>query len=178
MSARIRPTKRSTFFEDVWRGLAASTKWLPCRYLYDPEGPRLFEQITWLREHYPTRCELAILLTHRDEIAALIRPSCSLLARVRRWSQAAPPSRGARPSRRCNPNRSGDFCARSRGHRPLEAAARPSSGAGRGRLYRGLLFAPDPGFRIHQFTHLARWRLRRQWVKMFGLSSVQYLVAT
>lgn len=74
------PATRSTFREDVWRGLAASSKWLLCKYLYDREGSRLFERITQLREYYPTRCELEILLTHGDEIAARVGPYCTLLA--------------------------------------------------------------------------------------------------
>ncbi|MFF1680752.1 L-histidine N(alpha)-methyltransferase [Streptomyces sp. NPDC058256] len=52
---------RAALRSDVTRGLGASPKWLPPRWLYDPLGSELFEQITQLPEYYPTRTERAIL---------------------------------------------------------------------------------------------------------------------
>ena len=45
----------------VRSGLRARRKCLPCRYFYDEEGSRLFEQICDLPEYYLTRTEDAIL---------------------------------------------------------------------------------------------------------------------
>ncbi|WP_435011235.1 L-histidine N(alpha)-methyltransferase [Tundrisphaera lichenicola] len=50
----------------VRAGLQSDTKTLPCRYFYDDEGSRLFEQICDLPEYYPTRTEDAILRDHAD----------------------------------------------------------------------------------------------------------------
>jgi dimethylhistidine N-methyltransferase len=55
---------------DVRSGLAASPKRLPPRWLYDPRGCALFEQITELPEYYLTRAERAVLAIHAPEIAA------------------------------------------------------------------------------------------------------------
>jgi L-histidine N-alpha-methyltransferase len=49
------------FGAEVARGLGAPAKHLPCRFLYDEEGSRLFERICALPEYYPTRTEEAIL---------------------------------------------------------------------------------------------------------------------
>lgn len=55
--------------EDVRTGLTASPKWLPPKWFYDARGSELFEEITRLPEHYPTRTERAILAEHAAEIA-------------------------------------------------------------------------------------------------------------
>ena len=47
--------------EDVRRGLCASPKELPAKYLYDAAGSDLFDQICELPEYYPTRVETSIL---------------------------------------------------------------------------------------------------------------------
>lgn len=58
-------------FADVARaGLAEQPKRLPCRFLYDAEGSRLFEEICTLPEYYLTRAEREILERHAAEIAA------------------------------------------------------------------------------------------------------------
>src|SRR5574337_1665398 len=59
---------QNTLAEDVRQGLTASSKWLPCKYFYDPEGNTLFEQISELPEYYLTRTETAILKTHAASI--------------------------------------------------------------------------------------------------------------
>jgi len=50
---------------------------LPCRFFYDAEGSRLFEEICELPEYYLTRAEAEILARSADEIADLYhhRPS-------------------------------------------------------------------------------------------------------
>jgi L-histidine Nalpha-methyltransferase len=60
----------SDFAADVRAGLSARHKHLSCRYFYDAEGSRLFEQICELPEYYLTRAELSILQARADEIAA------------------------------------------------------------------------------------------------------------
>jgi uncharacterized SAM-dependent methyltransferase len=45
----------------VVEGLKGRPKKIPCKYLYDEEGSRLFDLICELPEYYLTRTELAIL---------------------------------------------------------------------------------------------------------------------
>jgi len=62
--------QRVTFAEAVAEGLGSEPKSLPCRFLYDEVGSKLFEQICRLPEYYLTRAERRILETRADEIAA------------------------------------------------------------------------------------------------------------
>jgi dimethylhistidine N-methyltransferase len=55
---------------DALAGLTSTPKTLPCKWLYDEEGARLFEAITRLPEYYPTRTEKHILREAAPEIAA------------------------------------------------------------------------------------------------------------
>ena len=48
------------FKNDVLLGLSKSNKSLPCKYIYDKEGSRLFQKITKLSEYYLTRAEIEI----------------------------------------------------------------------------------------------------------------------
>ncbi len=57
---------------DAIAGLSATRKTLPCKWLYDAEGTRLFEAITRLPEYYPTRTEVLILDQCGAEIADAI----------------------------------------------------------------------------------------------------------
>jgi len=59
---------------DALAGLSATPKTLPCKWLYDSEGTRLFEAITRLPEYYPTRTEMRILDHHGPDIARAIGP--------------------------------------------------------------------------------------------------------
>jgi L-histidine N-alpha-methyltransferase len=52
-------------------GLSDHPRWLPCRYLYDAEGSRLFERITETPEYYLTRTEVALLDESSDAIAQI-----------------------------------------------------------------------------------------------------------
>ncbi len=60
------------FADDVRSGLAATPKYLPCKYLYDGVGSRLFQEIMELEEYYPTRCELEIITRHQADIIRLM----------------------------------------------------------------------------------------------------------
>lgn len=61
-----------TLRDDVVRaalaGLTAAPKWLPPWLFYDPEGCRLFYEITELPEYYLTRTEASILTTRAAEM--------------------------------------------------------------------------------------------------------------
>ena len=58
------------FSASVLAGLTASPKLLECRYIYDAEGSRLFEDICELEEYYLTRAELEILMHASVDIAS------------------------------------------------------------------------------------------------------------
>jgi dimethylhistidine N-methyltransferase len=63
---------RTTFADDVRRGLTATPKILYPKYFYDELGSLLFEAITALPEYYVTRCEAEILRSHAGEIVAAL----------------------------------------------------------------------------------------------------------
>ena len=68
---RTRPERqRADFLRDVRHGLGQKPKRLPCRWFYDAEGSRLFEEICGVREYYLTRVERSILLKCAEKIAA------------------------------------------------------------------------------------------------------------
>ena len=67
------------FRRDVLAGLSAPQKALPCKYLYDENGTRLFEAICESEEYYLTRTELSILEQNIDEIVALLGPKTNLV---------------------------------------------------------------------------------------------------
>jgi dimethylhistidine N-methyltransferase len=69
MDVAVCTDDQDAFRVDVLEGLASPQKSLPSRWLYDPRGCELFEQITTLPEYYPTRTETAILQEHAAEIA-------------------------------------------------------------------------------------------------------------
>ena len=52
---------RTEMLQDVLLGLSTSQKSLSCKYFYDDEGSRLFDEITELEEYYPTRTETGIM---------------------------------------------------------------------------------------------------------------------
>lgn len=67
------------FRQAVLAGLSGTDKHIPCRYLYDDHGSRLFERICDLPEYYLTRTELALLARHASDIAALTGPRCRVV---------------------------------------------------------------------------------------------------
>ncbi len=60
--------EKTTFAEDVRKGLSSSPKKISSKYFYDDEGSRIFQQITKLDEYYLTRSEFEIIETHKDQI--------------------------------------------------------------------------------------------------------------
>ena len=71
--------ENSEFRADAMRGLARPRKRLPCKYLYDETGSRLFEEICRLPEYYLTRAELNILRRYSAEIADWLGRNCLLI---------------------------------------------------------------------------------------------------
>ena len=67
------------FLSEAVAGLSRSQKMLPCKFLYDEEGSRLFNEICELEEYYPTRTENQILRDNISEIADLIGSECRLV---------------------------------------------------------------------------------------------------
>jgi L-histidine N-alpha-methyltransferase len=64
---------------DALAGLSGTPKTLPCKWLYDAEGCRLFEAITRLPEYYPTRTEVRILAESGADIAEAIGPGAAVV---------------------------------------------------------------------------------------------------
>jgi L-histidine N-alpha-methyltransferase len=62
------------FAKAVVIGLSDRPRWLPCRFLYDERGSRLFELITETPEYYLTRTETGILAGAADEVRTLTGP--------------------------------------------------------------------------------------------------------
>ena len=71
--------KNNNIIEDIIEGLKRKQKTLPCKYLYDQTGSKLFDQICNLPEYYPTRTELKIMQAHINEIASLLEDQCMLI---------------------------------------------------------------------------------------------------
>ena len=73
------PSSCDGFLSEVVAGLSRPQKTLPCKFLYDDEGSRLFNEICELEEYYPTRTENQILCENVKEIAGLIGSECRLV---------------------------------------------------------------------------------------------------
>jgi dimethylhistidine N-methyltransferase len=67
------------FLTEALAGLSQPQKTLPCKFLYDEEGSRLFNEICELEEYYPTRTENQILRDNINGIASLIGSECRLV---------------------------------------------------------------------------------------------------
>jgi L-histidine N-alpha-methyltransferase len=67
--AARRAAEVAAFAEAVLAGLAHRPRSIPCRFLYDAIGSALFEEITKLKEYYPTRVETTLLDNLGQEIA-------------------------------------------------------------------------------------------------------------
>jgi dimethylhistidine N-methyltransferase len=74
-----RDLERERFLADALHGLRQPSKSLPCKYFYDAEGSKLFDQICALPEYYPTRTELGILRAHAGDMAARLGPETLLI---------------------------------------------------------------------------------------------------
>lgn len=60
------------FIVEVRKGLSCFPKSIPCKFLYDEEGGRIYQKITELKEYYPLACEMEILARCKEEIARLV----------------------------------------------------------------------------------------------------------
>ncbi|KAI1530374.1 hypothetical protein PtrSN001C_008697 [Pyrenophora tritici-repentis] len=68
-------TAESDILADIKKGLRPENggeKKLPTLLLYDQEGLRLFEKITYQEEYYLTNAEIEVLETYADSIAERI----------------------------------------------------------------------------------------------------------
>ncbi|MGI6454048.1 MAG: L-histidine N(alpha)-methyltransferase [bacterium] len=74
----LEPESRK-FFIEVLRGLCKPYKELPCKYIYDERGSKLFDQITELDEYYLTRTETQILHTCHTPIAEAVGENCVVI---------------------------------------------------------------------------------------------------
>ncbi|MCH8274951.1 MAG: L-histidine N(alpha)-methyltransferase [Armatimonadetes bacterium] len=63
----------------VLKGLGRRPKALPCRFFYDAEGSRLFDEITQLSAYYLTRSEQQILRRNSETIAEALGDDVSLV---------------------------------------------------------------------------------------------------
>lgn len=70
---------RTPFLEDVLQGLMRKEKAIPCKWLYDERGSRLFEKICKLSVYYPTRTEIAITRASVSDIGKLVGPLANLV---------------------------------------------------------------------------------------------------
>jgi dimethylhistidine N-methyltransferase len=67
------------FRQALVEGLADDPKEVPCKFLYDEHGSRLFEQICELEEYYPTRTEIGIMRDHVGEMADAVGSKAALV---------------------------------------------------------------------------------------------------
>ncbi|MFV8782676.1 L-histidine N(alpha)-methyltransferase [Microbulbifer sp. SA54] len=67
------------FLSDVISGLRADRKSLPCKYLYDAAGSKIFEQICELKDYYLTRTEAHIFAENLPEIARTLGANVTLV---------------------------------------------------------------------------------------------------
>ena len=69
----------SSFKQDVLKGLSAQPKTLPCKWLYDAQGSKLFEKICETPEYYVTRVETQLLRQSAQDIAKRVGPQVDVL---------------------------------------------------------------------------------------------------
>ncbi len=78
----MKPAQRppsNDFRAAMLAGLSRPEKRIPCKYLYDERGSRLFERICTLPEYYLTRAEVSLLGRHAPEMAVLAGPACRIV---------------------------------------------------------------------------------------------------
>jgi L-histidine N-alpha-methyltransferase len=64
---------------EIAQGLRQTPAHISPKYFYDPQGSRLFEQITRLPEYYLTRTEQALMQQHAVDIARVLGPGRTLI---------------------------------------------------------------------------------------------------
>ncbi|MFN1834846.1 L-histidine N(alpha)-methyltransferase [Balneola sp. MJW-20] len=62
----IKEQINARMLEEVLMGMSQEQKSLPSKYFYDKKGSELFDRITDLKEYYPTRTEVQILMENID----------------------------------------------------------------------------------------------------------------
>jgi dimethylhistidine N-methyltransferase len=72
-------TETSEFLGDVVAGLSAQPRSLPCKYLYDAHGSKLFEGICETEDYYVTRADLALHEAHIGEISSIVGPDAHII---------------------------------------------------------------------------------------------------
>lgn len=75
-------TAQSDIVADIKKGLRpedGGEKQLPTLLLYDEQGLRLFEKITYLDQYYLTNAEIGILEANADQMARRIQPGSALV---------------------------------------------------------------------------------------------------
>lgn len=78
-------------------------KSMPTLLLYDEQGLKLFEEITYLNEYYLTNAEIELLRRHATEIATLIPKDCDILELGSGYELTLSDQQHLRPSRRPPP---------------------------------------------------------------------------
>lgn len=88
---------QSAFATDTIHGLSQTPKSLPCKWFYDENGSRLFEEITKTPEYYLTRVETMLLLDLVSELiefiphmAAVIEPGSGSSIKTRVLLESQP----------------------------------------------------------------------------------------
>ncbi len=71
--------QKMSMMEEVLAGLSSPQKSLPSKYFYDEKGSEIFDQITELKEYYPTRTERHILETYVHEMATFLGEEVELI---------------------------------------------------------------------------------------------------
>lgn len=61
--------ENQVFLQEVWQGLSAPQKNLPCKYFYDERGSKLFEKICETDDYYVTRTEMSIFSDNAEAMA-------------------------------------------------------------------------------------------------------------
>ncbi|RMD51103.1 MAG: L-histidine N(alpha)-methyltransferase, partial [Ignavibacteria bacterium] len=64
---------------EVLQGLKENPKRIPSKYFYDEVGSKLFDEICELKEYYPTRTEMGILVDNIDEIVKYFPDDCVMI---------------------------------------------------------------------------------------------------
>jgi L-histidine N-alpha-methyltransferase len=64
---------QEVFYNDVMRGLTATSKYLDSKYFYDTKGDFIFQQIMKSHEYYPTNCEMEILREQSVKISQMVQ---------------------------------------------------------------------------------------------------------
>jgi len=77
--AVFEPQPDDYFTQLILEGLANPQKSLPALFLYDERGSELFEDITQLKEYYPTRTEISLLERYANDMASSIAPGATIV---------------------------------------------------------------------------------------------------